>query len=147
MKTKCYQCGYKNEKNSYKCEKCWENFRQSKEKYEEFLKNQKEEIKKYQSNEPETPDYKQAKRICRIPFIFGLLYAWKNVNLSIAGWKIALILVIWRWLILTLILLRLKKFIIRYAEKNNKSESFVATIMFILLLWVFLISYSVLLLF
>ena len=49
MKTKCYKCEYLNEKDAYQCEKCWEIFRQSKEKYDQYIKRgieEKEELEK-----------------------------------------------------------------------------------------------------
>ena len=147
MKIKCNKCWHKNEKDSYKCGKCWEIFRQSEEKYKEFLKKEKEDIQKediqrYPLDEPEVKviKYKQVKRACRVPFVFWILYAWKSIN-EVGGQERILILIILRWLVLTLILLWFKKIIIKYAEKRHRSELFVEVVIFILLALGFLRPY------
>lgn len=162
MKIKCYNCGQKNEKDVYKCEKCWEVFRQSEEKYKEFLKNKETELQQYQSNEtePEIIDqkkgtekqqpkkleiesYKQARIICWIPFLLFARYAWKNINLESKNWTATLILTLFEWLILTLILLFFKRKIIRYGKKNGKTKNFINSVMFALLMIMFLIPYII----
>lgn len=89
MKTKCYKCGYKNELNTYCCEKCGEIFWQSKKKYNEYIKKQKKETedaeKKRLEFREKNPDadkvqkYPISKRIVRLPII---LIARDNTNIS-----------------------------------------------------------------
>ncbi len=147
MKTKCYNCGFKNEQHVYQCEKCGEKFWESKAKYNQYLKDEKEKFKRPESHEPEIIDYKEARKACRVPFIFWILYATSTIAKAIWGDVLSTVLPILRGLILTLILLWIKKLVIKYAERKKKSETFVNIIVFSSLILVYLIPYWLVLLF
>jgi ABC-type bacteriocin/lantibiotic exporter with double-glycine peptidase domain len=137
MKVKCYKCWFKNDKDIYKCKKCWEIFRESEEKYKTFLKNKEIKDNEYIIKEPLEPDYKQSKRISRIPFFWLILASWKEKNII---YQEQIIIAV-KWLILTLILLLIRKFIIKYAKNHDKWESFVTISIFISLILIFVIIY------
>ncbi len=139
MKFKCYKCWFKNDKDVYKCLKCWEIFWISENKYKAFLKEKEMKEKEYKLDLPLKPNYKRAKIISRIPF-WVLMINWRQNHLT----DQFLIIVAIKWLFLSFILIVRKKFVIKYAEKGEKSESFVSISMFISLILLFLITYVIL---
>ena len=139
MRTKCYKCGQKNERDSYKCEKCWEIFRQSKEKYDQYIKKEREEIaeiekqwiekekrnldkiKKEHEEKEEKSSYRFAYLISVIPLLFWIIRSTLNNGKTsdiIFG------------AVLTIIMIISKTKVIEFVEKKNKPEYLVYIIMF-----------------
>ena len=138
MITKCHNCGHKNSELNFSCEKCWEEFRQSKEKYNKFIKENKERI----TEEEKTTEIKEKQKkisprfanlLCRIP-LFWFLFHTKSFMVSWGSYTINAI----KFSLMTVLLLIFNIILMRFARKNNKWKVFMNTTMTILFLIVFI---------
>lgn len=141
MKTKCYKCEYLNEKDAYQCEKCWEIFRQSKEKYDQYIKRgieEKEELEKQwlertknesnnTKNEQEEKEEKTSYRFTYLISVIPLLF--RSIRSALNNGTTSDIIL---GSILTIIMLILRTKVINFIEEKNKPKYFVYIIMFLL---------------
>lgn len=147
MKVKCHKCWYKNEKDVYKCEKCWDIFRESKEKYNKYTK----EVKKNNTEKTTIRDQeiiieeKQSKEIktkrnnyVLIIFLSAIFIALlvQSTQLKWLG-LIAGTLGFWLWILIIPIIIFYLFFLISRNKKNGLKTWLIISLIIMIIQTVF----------